>query len=522
MTLFYCGTYYQLLFGIVYCMKRKENEDVVFIVDDFLYNSEGIIDRIKEKELVKEVYHVPFIAIRENTLEWVMTEAKKQIDRLPIKIEDFEEIYVAASHSWFGIYLAKNAFEFFIVEECCGILSKIDKLRENVAKTSKKQDEYAQTLGLYLGDAEYIKRIICSSSNDVCILEQEKLEFFDLVEEMMQLSDVQLGVLIDIFCDSYMEEGCEESVLLLTQHFANLNILEWEEQQDLYKILLDYFTNPKDKIYIKSHPADIMDYENFISECKHIKEKIPSEFLPFVFETLPKKIMTVSSTAIDGIGDVFENRIVFDFWFEQWFDLVHNYYCAVEQVRQYINNGYKVYAFGVNNRLLENVCKFACGLKESLIYLEELEEVVFLPGKSIVFIDDFYEEKSIDFKFFAEELSNSVICIYLNSKFSYTFCQKEIVEWMANYIPVFVDYKQDDKLTILGRLYYFSKGEITNMVEVRKKLKYENAIIYTQMFEGDELKIKILEGMLRATEERLRFYLEEDKNESNRCNSSKI
>lgn len=510
MILFYCTTYYQLLFGIVYCLRKKSFKEVTLVVDDFLYNSRGIIDRIKE-EFIPIIYHVPFIAIKENSLEWVVRNAKEQIDKLPIIIDEFTEIYVASAHSWFGIYLAKNGYKFSIVEESCGILSKIDKLRENVSLTSKKHDEYAQMFGLYMGNADCVKQVVCSNNSAKYVLEQEKVEVFDLVEEMMVLSNEKMNALKTIFCSDYIEEGSADGVLLLTQHFANLGVLEWVEQEELYKILLDYFGNPWNKIYIKSHPADIMDYKSFIPGCKYINKEIPSEFFPFIFEKLPKTIITVSSTALDGIGTFFENCIAFDFWFEQWFYLLHNFYCAIEQLKSYISDGYKIYAYGVNILLLNNLCKFSLKLKKPITYLDELKDLACIKEKSIVIIDDFYNEKNIDLNYFTQNLSDDTICIYMNSKFGYLFCQKEIVKKMKSYIPVFVKIEKNKKSTICGKLYCFSKGEITNMVEVRKKLKYENSIVYTEMFKENELKIKILEGILRATEERLQYFLKEQK-----------
>ena len=63
---------------------------------------------------------------------------------------------------------------------------------------------------------------------------------------------------------------------------------------------------------------------------------------------------------------------------------------------------------------------------------------------------------------------------------------------------------------IVGKYYVMSRKGLSNMVEVKKKLKYENSVVYTEMFKDEKLQVKVLEGMLRATEERLKFFLEKE------------
>ena len=97
------------------------------------------------------------------------------------------------------------------------------------------------------------------------------------------------------------------SCLLLTQHFANLNIISWSQQKEIYSIIIDYFTDNNTQLIIKTHPADVMDYENIFKKALIIRDSLPSELLPFLFKVLPNSIITVSSTAINLIGEFFKD-----------------------------------------------------------------------------------------------------------------------------------------------------------------------------------------------------------------------
>ena len=413
MKLYYLASFYQLLIGIVHVLKTKGSSKIVFLVDSFLINSCKNIYKLVENKFIEELYDLPFLAIKNNSIEWVVKESEKNISSFPYRFHEFDEIFVGAAHSWFGIYLSQINVEFNLIEESSGILSKISKLRENVSLTSATQDEYAEKLGLYQGNNDLINKVLCSSKNTCDILSIPKVEVFNLYDEIKSLSDNVIDKIISIFVDNTEISLSSNCVLLLTQHFANLGILEWEEQKELYRIILDYFTNPNDDICIKTHPADIMDYKNFFNNCEVITDNIPSELLPFMLKPLPKAVITVSSTAIDEIGKLFGQDISFDFDYEQWFPITHSYYCVLQQIASIIDDGYKVYTYGTNYKLIYNLNHYA-NINEYPIYnLDSLEIFETIYDKQIYIIDDFGIDE-IELKKFVSNMSNNTIIFYIN------------------------------------------------------------------------------------------------------------
>ena len=59
-------------------------------------------------------------------------------------------------------------------------------------------------------------------------------------------------------------------------------------------------------------------------------------------------------------------------------------------------------------------------------------------------------------------------------------------------------------------IYLFYKGEI-NMETIKYSLKNTGIDVAISEFKGDKLKIKVLEGLLKATEQRLMYYINAEK-----------
>ena len=72
--------------------------------------------------------------------------------------------------------------------------------------------------------------------------------------------------------------------ILLTQHFANLNMMSEEEQIRSYKLLRINVLQDVPLI-IKKHPDDFLNYRKIFPDAECIKEIFPAELLPMCFGT---------------------------------------------------------------------------------------------------------------------------------------------------------------------------------------------------------------------------------------------
>ena len=61
-----------------------------------------------------------------------------------------------------------------------------------------------------------------------------------------------------------------------------------------------------------------MYYEELFDDAMVIRKNFPSELLPYIWETQPQIVSTVSSTSIEGLRDSFEKCIEFNFSFSHY------------------------------------------------------------------------------------------------------------------------------------------------------------------------------------------------------------
>jgi len=505
MILYYATTYYQLICSIVHRKKYHTNKQAVLAVDHFIVKScSGFFD-IEDKGIFDSVIAFNYIDVKENDDDNLKKIAMREIEKLPCALDKFEKIYVSSTCSWVGIYLAINKITFSAFEECCGILSKIDKLKENVRNFYPALDAYAEQLGLYDGSCHMIEELFCSGINDENILQDPKVHVFEVVQELKDLPEDVIANIIRVFTKKKKITATKNCAILLTQHFANLDIMDWEEQKEIYCIVADYFLPEDTNLIIKNHPADIMVYEDIFADCFVLRENIPAELLPFLFTELPEYILTVSSTAIDTIGNMFNKKVIFDFDYEKCFPLTHEYYAALKLFDNYVyEKKYKFYIYGVHSVLLENLNKYSDASERKLVRLPDLNHLAALKGNNIVYLDDDMNEDEL--KQVANIVLNSNtenIFVFLNTGKKYTFFDNQRKSLENNLYPVEVKVNE----IIVGCIYIYSKGSIDKLNNVYKTLNYEKGNCYTEMFQEDALRAKVLEGILKATEERLRFYI---------------
>ena len=60
-------------------------------------------------------------------------------------------------------------------------------------------------------------------------------------------------------------------------------------------------------------------------------------------------------------------------------------------------------------------------------------------------------------------------------------------------------------------IYLYLKGERAYMYEIKRELPHVGMSVAAENFDGDKMQIKLLEGMLEATEKRLLYYIGREK-----------
>ena len=319
------------------------------------------------------------------------------------------------------------------------------------------------------------------------------------------------------------------TALLLTEHFANLSIMTWEEQIYLYKYLADYFLSGY-KLLIKTHPDDNMYYELLFNNCESIRTKFPAELLPYIFEGSPSVVATSSSTSIYGLRNLYDKVLEFNFRFshEKQFYNLNRYYVALSYADKLVKQGWNLNVVGVNSVIIDNFSKFLglctenytdCGTS-----IESIDNGV--KGRTVWIVDEI-EHPHLNAKKVCEwvnGLSESEVVFFINSDGCYCFYDYESKNlWKAMEV-IEVGTKAlkevDNSVTIGGpqinedktdKLFVYQKGDYVQMYDLKRELPNVGISVEAQGFNGDKYQVKILEGMLEATEKRLLYYIEREK-----------
>lgn len=107
------------------------------------------------------------------------------------------------------------------------------------------------------------------------------------------------------------------ATLIITQpFFADAIVKTREEQLEIYKDIIDKY-GFNDKIIIKPHPRDDINYEKIIPKSNVIEEIFPIEILNFTNIKF-NKVITVSSTSVNLIYNCNEKIFLGWEWLEEW------------------------------------------------------------------------------------------------------------------------------------------------------------------------------------------------------------
>ena len=126
-------------------------------------------------------------------------------------------------------------------------------------------------------------------------------------EMMNNLSPEDKKRILKVFCPEEIKvDGA--AVLLLTDPFAVTGRLpDHESQKRLYQELVEKYVG-NEKLMIKAHPRDDLDYKSIFPEAVVIEKNMPMEVMNFDESICFDTAITVTSSAINGLKYV-KNRI---------------------------------------------------------------------------------------------------------------------------------------------------------------------------------------------------------------------
>lgn len=434
-------------------------------------------------------------------------------------VNGFSEIYVWGAQFSMGFFLTEEHIPFVYCEEAAGLLSRSEIL-ETIEKNDPLKGKYyytAKKMGLYDATAENVKRILCNvSAQSSSFQTSEKVIDFNVTEELSKLPEDKCEKIVSFFLTEKNKITIDkDTIILLTQHFANLKVLSFEQQVLIYQMFVDYFIGDK-HLTIKPHPDDLMYYSQLFPNAKIIREKFPAEFMPIIFEHQPRGIATISSTAIYNLRESFQNIIELDSRYEQDFEMTHRYYAAVKIAQQLKLD---IICHGANEVLVQSLCDT---LRDDVPAVSC--DLSLTSRSCLLLVDDVSEqgeEGRTKVQNLLQMLGPDSCIVFLNSKEDYCWYNYERRDLWANIVPILLKKNMLESITedFYASLedeiiYVYSQNEelltMAKNTVIDKELPHVGISIENKPLTSEQERIKMLEGILAATEKRLLYYIEKE------------
>jgi len=440
-------------------------------------------------------------------------------DLLNMRLDQFEEIIVGCPHYFFGVYLVSNEVEFTFLEDACGLLSRPEILEKIEMRIAPEKNDFCLEHGLYTGENKLITKIIGNRDAQIPGFDVKDLVHFDVVVEMQLLESRSIEAIIDFFGMNKKIEIPHHAMVILTQHFAGLKVLTFDEQKEIYRIVIDYFAQDY-KLVFKPHPDDYLYYGLLFPEATVIKDKFPSELIPFVFTNPPESLMTITSSSINSLKMYYSEPITFSLNFERNYAITHRYYCALKLLNAIELNQYQISTMYADTQLLNNLARHT-ELQPLNCNIKDYDFSATDRNYNVLILDDLnFEYGNREAVNEIQQLLNSLeddqVVIFPNSHQQYLFYDypnKEVFEHIVPVVIIHRDVCDADQWSETMIFVYAKRREVRDMINelvFEKELKYSNKVLRVEKLTEDQMRIKVLEGILAATEKRLDYYIKQD------------
>lgn len=512
MVLYSVITSYHLLNAMLLAAKSAERSTLVmsqWLVEKFP-NADELTAFFDTVKILDANYR--FLNSKEDTVQYLRRELGS--------FDAYSEIYVWGAQFTVGVSLAEQGVPFCYGEEAAGILSTPDVLEAIVVKDTlhAKYYAYIKELGLYDGSAPCIRRRVCSAAAQApgFACGKDALDL-DPVRELKLLPEARRRQITGFFLHGLALHVPEHAAVLLTQHFANLKILSFSQQVLLYQLAVDYFFS-REQLVIKPHPDDILYYRRLFPEAQIIRERFPSEFLPFILDHQPDCVATISSTAIFNLRGHYPRVFELDTRYEKQFPMTHRYYAAVTLAQRL---GLPLVCEGANEVLAQRLGETLDGQAPAVTVCGADGP----DGPCLLLIDDVTgqgEAGRTRVRTLLDDLPAGSCAVLLNTQGDFCWYDYDRRELWAHMAPLTLEKR---RLAAEGEDFYASLEEETIYIysqdkelldmaketRIEKDLPHTGLHVSTAVFTPEQERIKMLEGILAATERRLLYYIEKER-----------
>lgn len=498
MIIYHAITTYHLIEAWTHKALMFSSEPAILLYDDVMEEKFPNMKSLLSFNVFTRIIGIPYRKSPRNVDaldEWM----DNVFSELEISIND--DIYVFGGQFYFSYWLIKNHIPFIFGEEASGRLSKPEVVMENDMALNMLRYTIAFENGMYTGQNVLVKGKIYNSKAQNEGFIDDKAVDFDVAEKIAYLPKETIEDMMSFFNTPRNIKVDHNSVILLTQHFTNLRMMTLDDQIALYMQTLDYYLDSYYPV-IKVHPDDQVFYGKLIKKGIVIRERFPSELLPYVFEEMPSKIATISSTGIFSFLSIFREHLYFDTDYEKNYKKNHVFY-FIGYLLKLLNVQFdRVAYYGESKRQLINMLIHS-NLNISNKFTEQINTYTDRADIIILDKDENIEINPEKIYFFTDVSKMIKTCLWLKANIGklvtkkvYIYRRKELISSESLII-----YAPDDQ-----------KRKRINEMKYVKKL--ENSDLEILVPDQDELtnRVNVLEAILEATEKRLREEINSNEN----------
>lgn len=507
MIIYYAMTKYHLIFSMTHKLKNYGKQYAVLFLYSGLQGIEEEYDKILETQIFSQVYIVPEIQLRKRwvplkegytpaDIENNISKMVEDIERwLPISLSREDIIYLANDHWALGTYCIYNKIPYHYYEDGVGMLSKPDYSYELVRKMNVTHAITAKYMGAFGLNSYVIEKIgdLNNQSEGFC---DEKAVHFSLKDELRELNETDRSKILYIF-DALKLRGKDDITILLTEHFVNMKRLSIEGQQEIYALLVDLFGEGQN-LCIKPHPNDFqINYKQIFPEAEMISRFFPSELLPYCFDKKLKLALAACSTSVYGLQDITQSILRFDIDIENHYMFLLKYWVCAKIVK--ILHANSVKCINTYDDLVAGVGLDISMKRENTGTIYIVDDKQEQGGKTPIMEKQdvliYVNSKKLYTDFIDIEMELEKLCIIRIHKEIYDL--NNIQDKSDEYIWI---YSQDKKIVQTIRAFH-----------ERREMKHMGMMLDVDCItDNNEMKVKILEGNLKASLERIARYKEKE------------
>ena len=304
MNVYYAISSYHILCCILHCIKYNSKEKNVLYLSKWHNDCDSMIDSLISSGFFEKVSKYEEVIYPSSNKKITNKQIKKDIDYLVSNtpsdfiddVNNAKNIYISGDSYSCSVYLIKKKIKYYYFEDACGVLSDEERNLRLIRDMEYSRYQIMKKL-LLPGNHKYIINRYGDLSHQLSGYSNKKDIDFSVDSILGSLSFKKLIKIAQVFTSDKIMIP-DNSTLLLTFHYVNLNILSMSEQRLLYGYLIDYFGG-EHNILIKQHPSDIQpDYKKWFKKSYLLPRTLPSELLPYLSKNKISRVLTAYSTSI--------------------------------------------------------------------------------------------------------------------------------------------------------------------------------------------------------------------------------